>query len=397
MKQAARWSGILALLFLGSAAASIAPCQAAETYDINVVMPLTGNGSFLGKGEQMALQLAEKTINQSGGIHGKQLHLVFHDDQSSPQTAVQLANGVVSSHPPVVIGSSLVAMCNAMAPLMRNGPVMYCLSPGIHPPGGGYIFTANISTSDLIASQIRYFRERGWKRMALLTSTDASGQDAEREFAKVMALPENKEVKMVQSARFNPGDISADAQIQTIKGSDPQAFIAWTSGTGLGTVLKSVVHAGLDVPFSTSNSNMIEAQMAQYKGLTPSQMFIASANFLPTAEKAQLPPEVQKAKDQFYAAYNGAGITPDNSAALAWDPLIIVAGGLNSLKPDATAADLRTWISTQKAFPGMIGTYDFVAVPQRGLDESAVVISQWDAGTSTWHVVSGPRGIPLQH
>jgi branched-chain amino acid transport system substrate-binding protein len=397
MNRAGCRSGVLASLFLASAAIPIAPCAAADdTHDINVVLPLTGSGSFLGKGEQVALQLAEKVINNTGGVQGRQLRLVFHDDQSSPQTAVQLTNGILASRPAVVIGSALVAMCNAMAPLMRNGPVMYCLSPGIHPPAGGYVFTGNVSTSDLISSQIRYFRERGWKRIALMTSTDASGQDAEREFTKMIALPENKEIKLVQSARFNPTDVSADAQIQTIKGSDPQAFIAWTSGTALGTVFKSVVRAGLDVPFSTSNSNMIAAQMAQYTGFTPAQLFIASSNWLPTEEKTDVPPEVQKAKDQFYAAFKAAAASPDNSSALAWDPAMIVAAGLRSLKPNATAAELRTWLSSLKGFPGMVGTYDFVAVPQRGLNESGVVISQWDASTNTWHVVSHPKGMPLQ-
>jgi branched-chain amino acid transport system substrate-binding protein len=386
-------------LFPGAAiiaALSIAPCAAAEdTRDIDIVMPLTGSGSFLGKGEQVALQLAEKFINDTGGIHGQQLHLNFHDDQSSPQVAVQLANGILASHAAVVIGSSLVAMCNAMAPLMRDGPVMYCLSPGIHPPAGGYIFTSNVSTSDLIAAQLRYFRERGWKRIALLTSTDASGQDAEREFTKDIAVAENHEMKLVHAARFNPTDVSADAQIQTIKGSDPQALIAWTSGTSLGTVFKSIVRAGLDLPIATSNSNMNRAQMAQYADFTPPQLFIASSNWLPTQDTADILPEVQKAKNQFYAAFKQAGISPDNSSALAWDPAIIVTTGLRTLKPGATAADLRTWLSSLKDFPGAVGYYDFAATPQRGLDESSVMITQWQADASTWKVVSHPKGMPL--
>jgi branched-chain amino acid transport system substrate-binding protein len=397
MNRTACRSVVLASLFLGAWAISIAPCAAADdTHDINVVLPLTGSGSFLGKGEQVALQLAEKVINNTGGIHGRQLRLIFHDDQSSPQIAVQLTNGIVASRPAVVIGSALVAMCNAMAPLVRNGPVMYCLSPGIHPPAGGYVFTGNISTSDLIAAQLRYFRERGWKRVALLTSTDASGQDAEREFMKKIALSENKEMKLVHSARFNPADVSADAQIQTVRGSDPQAFIAWTSGTALGTVFKSIVRAGLDLPIATSNSNMNLAQMAQYADFTPPQLFIASSNWLPTEDKADVPPDVRKAKEQFYAAFKEAGVNPDNSAALAWDPAIIVAAGLRTLTANATPADLRTWLSRLKGFPAMVGVYDFEATPQRGLDESSAVITQWQASANTWHVVSHPKGMPLQ-
>jgi branched-chain amino acid transport system substrate-binding protein len=105
-----------------------APAMAAEDYEINVVLPLTGGGSFLGKAEQQGLQLAETYVNGEGGIAaGRKLKFVFHDDQSQPQTAVQLASEIVAAHPAVVIGSAVVGMCSAMAPLMKDGPVMYCL------------------------------------------------------------------------------------------------------------------------------------------------------------------------------------------------------------------------------------------------------------------------------
>jgi branched-chain amino acid transport system substrate-binding protein len=396
MYKPSRWSCALGIL-LGLAAIWPAPGSPAEGgYEINVVLSLTGSGAFLGEGEQVAVQLAEKAINGTGGIHGRPLHLNIHDDQSSPQTAVQLANGILASRPIVVIGASFVAQCNAMAPLMRNGPVMYCLSPGIHPAAGTYVFTSNVSSTDQIAAQLRYFHERGWNRVALLSSTDASGQDAQREFMKEIALPEHKEMNLVQAARFNPTDVSADAQIQTIKGSDPQAFIAWTSGTALGTVFKSVVNAGLDVPIATSNANMNPAQMAQYADFTPRQLFIPCSNWLPTRVAADVPPEVQKAKDQLYAAFKEAGVSPDNAAALSWDPTMIVAAGLRTLKPDATAADLRVWLANLKGFAGAVGIFDFPATPQRGLDESSVIITQWQHSDRTWQVVSHPKGVPIE-
>ena len=121
--------GLVGLALQGA----VAPAKA---YDINVILPLTGGGAFLGKEEQTALQLAEAAINKAGGVHGQNVHFVLYDDQTNPQTSVQLANQVIASKPAVLLGSSLVASCNAMAALMQNGPVMYCFSPGIHPADG---------------------------------------------------------------------------------------------------------------------------------------------------------------------------------------------------------------------------------------------------------------------
>src|SRR6185437_9026225 len=125
---------------------------------------------------------------------------------------------------------NLVAMCNAVTPLVKSGPVMYCLSPGIHPPAGSFAFTSSVSTIDLSRALLRYFRGRGWTRIALMTSTDASGQDAERGIDGNLALPENKGVKVVAREHFNTTDVSVAAQIENIKAAKPQAFIAWSTG-----------------------------------------------------------------------------------------------------------------------------------------------------------------------
>src|ERR1700761_9502580 len=95
---------------------------AAGPYDVNVVLPLTGNAAFVGQGQKDTLSALADQINSTGGIGGSNLNFAFHDDQSQPQVAVQLTNQALGSKPAVVMGSSLVAMCLAMAPLMTNGP-----------------------------------------------------------------------------------------------------------------------------------------------------------------------------------------------------------------------------------------------------------------------------------
>ena len=59
-------------------------------------MPLTGGGAFLGEQQKAIIEQTEKVINRDGGIHGKPVHFVFHDDQTSPQVAVQLTTEVIA-------------------------------------------------------------------------------------------------------------------------------------------------------------------------------------------------------------------------------------------------------------------------------------------------------------
>ena len=71
---------------------------------------------------------------------------------------------------------------------------------------------------------------KGWTKIALMTTTDASGQDAERGIQEVLSRAENAAVKLVENVHFNPSDVSVAAQIERIRASAPDAFIAWTTG-----------------------------------------------------------------------------------------------------------------------------------------------------------------------
>ena len=391
--------GLRGALALALASVAVPACvgavRASDSYDVNVILPLTGTAAFLGKAEQVALQLAEKWVNDNGGIQGRPLKLVIQDDQSSPQLAVQLASQVIAKRPAVLIGSSLVAMCNAMAPLMTNGPVMYCMSPGIHPAKGSYVFTSSVSTHDLAIALIRYFRLRGWTRLAVMTSSDASGQDAERGILAALALPENKEVQLVERTHFAPGDVSVSAQIEKVKAAQPQAFIAWSTGAPVATIFKGIIQAGLDIPIATTDGNMTRAQMAQYAGFLPPQLYFPAGQWVAHGSQAQVDPAVKTAQDQFYEAYKATGSPPDAAATHGWGPGMMVFGALRKLGPEVTAVQLRDYLDQLKGEPGINGLYDFTAEPQRGLTVHNAVVARWDAEKKDWVTVSQPAGTPL--
>jgi branched-chain amino acid transport system substrate-binding protein len=382
-------------IWLGLAMVALAaamPALAADDYEINVILPMSGGGSFLGKAEQQSLQLVEKSTNDTGGIQGRNLKFVFHDDQSSPQTAVQLASQIIAQKPAVMIGSSIVGMCNAMAPLMSAGPVQYCLSPGIHPAAGSYTFTSSVSTHDLGRALIRFYRMKGWTKIAIITSTDASGQDADKGFDETLALPENKDVVAVSRQHFNPTDVSVSAQIETIKAAGPQALIAWSTGGPIATIFKSIVQAGLEVPVGTTDGNMTFAQMKQYADFLPKQLYIPAAEWVTYSTGSAKDPDVAKAQAHFAEVFKAAGQVPDVASALSWDPAVTVVEALRKLGPAATAAQLRDYLGKLKGFAGV---YDFTKDAQRGLDVDDAVVTLWNPEAKGWEPKSQPAGAPL--
>jgi branched-chain amino acid transport system substrate-binding protein len=277
--------------------------------------------------------------------------------------------------------------------LMKDGPLLYCFSPGIHPVNGGFVYSSSISTRELAAALLRYFGRKGWKKVALITSTDASGQDAYKNFKSLFGADDHKDVELIAEAQLNPTDVSAAAQIQRLKGANPDVLVAWSTGGPIGTVFKAIHDAGIELPVATTNGNQTYAQMAQYAAFLPKELYIPAADFLKSTKPAAAN-EASAAKDAFYKAFEGTDIKPDGSSTYAWDPAFLVVDALRKLKPDATAEDLRKYFGDLKGVAGINGFYDFKAVPNRGLDESNVVVTRWDPSAQTWAVVSDPLGIP---
>ncbi len=390
-----RISGAVLAAALLLAAASSVPAAAADPFEIPVILPLTGGGAFLGTSENQSLQIIERMVNKQGGIKGRPIHFAVQDDQSNPQVAVQLTNGALAKKPPVILGSAVVAMCNAMAALVKAaGPVQYCFSPGIHPVAGSYTFSASVSTDDLATASLRYLHGKHWNRVAIITSTDASGQDAERAFLEASHRAENAGLSIVIQEHFNPSDVTVSAQIARIQAAHPDALVAWSTGTPFGTLLRGISDAGLDLPVVGGNGNLTYPQLAQYKAFTPKQMYFASPRFF--AREQVLPGPIRAAQDLFFRSFAAIGVKPDVSHSFSWDPALIVVAAFRQLGTDATPDAVRSYIEGLHGWAGINGLYDFRDGSQRGLAENTAIVIRWNAANATFEGVSKAGGAPLK-
>jgi len=313
-------------------------------------------------------------VNKDGGIKGRPLKFQFLDDQTSPQVAKQLGSQAQTTSP-IILGSSLSAMCRAIAPVFETaGPVNYCLSPAIYPAKGSFVFTSSASTKDLLIATVRFFREKGWKKFALLTTTDASGQDGVDDTAEALKLPENSGMTLVANERYNPSDVTATAQLTKIKAGAPQALIIWAPGTPFATALRAAQDVGLDVPIAATSANMVAKQLEQYSAFMPKELYFPGVTYAAgIAQNAR----VKHQQDVYNTAMKAAGVTTDLQTGMTWDAGLITVDALRKLGPAATGAQIRDYIDGLRDYPGILGLYDFVKVPQRGVTVEDVVMMRW--------------------
>ena len=382
-----------------TAAIAAAPALAAEdSYDLNVIIPLTGGGAFLGKAENQALGVVASVINKDGGIHGKKVNLVVHDDQSQPQVAVQLMSSVIATHPAIILGSTISQLCNAQAPLVKDaGPVMWCFSPSVRTEPGGWEFTSQIDSHDQQRALMTYFKGKGWKRIALITTTDASGQDAEKAITDLVKEPAFKDVTLVADEHFSTSDLSVSAQIEKMRAANPDAIVSWATAAAGGTVFRALKQAGMDLPTAASGSNMTLSQMTEYAAFLPSKMFFGVGEWAANGDpRLSVPKEVADQQKLFFASMKTIGIYPDAGYELGWEAPRVVVDALNKLPAGADAKQLHDFLINWSGHIGAEGVYDFKKTPQRGLNIDNAVVVRWDPSAKEWHLVSNLTGTPLE-
>src|SRR5688572_29475151 len=81
------WFAGTALAVTASAAMTVpASAQSGEPIKIGFAMALTGPLAANGKQALLGAKIWEETVNKKGGLLGRQVKIIYYDDQSNPST-----------------------------------------------------------------------------------------------------------------------------------------------------------------------------------------------------------------------------------------------------------------------------------------------------------------------
>ncbi len=99
MTNTTKWVlGIIAVVILVVIGYSVSNKQPTETgpIKIGVLVPLTGEAASWGQNLLAGAELAQKEINDAGGINGREIKLITEDDQCKAATGVSAINKLIS-------------------------------------------------------------------------------------------------------------------------------------------------------------------------------------------------------------------------------------------------------------------------------------------------------------
>jgi len=241
-------------LAMGLAALLLAACaqspagDAAEPIKIGAFVPLTGDFANVGQNVKAAMVVAEKEINDQGGINGRPLELVFEDDKCNGKDGNVAANKLYRvDNVPIAIGPSCSGAALAAGEIAESeGRVLFsnCASNPAITNAGDYIFRDYPSDAYAGKYAAEWLYAQGYTRIATFKCLSDYCVGITDVFEKTF---ETLGGEIVAQETHEQGARDFRAQLAKLKDAEPEIlyFISYTDEIVLG--FKQIKEMGWDV------------------------------------------------------------------------------------------------------------------------------------------------------
>jgi branched-chain amino acid transport system substrate-binding protein len=153
--------------------------RAAEPITFGAILPLTGAGGVVGTEEQHGLQLAIEHQNAKGGVDGREIRMLFEDNQAKPDQSVLSFNKLVDLQKVPAIVTGYAGPTLAIAPLATRKKVLVingAAQADKLADASPYLINTVPVLAGEVDTLIKYLVQvKGKKTAAILWENDAAG------------------------------------------------------------------------------------------------------------------------------------------------------------------------------------------------------------------------------
>ncbi|GAA4232627.1 branched-chain amino acid transport system substrate-binding protein [Streptosporangium album] len=196
------------------------------------------------------IKIAAEEFNASGGINGRKIIVETANDQNDPTKAVSLLQQRLSSgsKPDLVYPGSSSAVSLSLLPILTRqkilsvgGTVSTLLNdPAKYP----YHFGVSSPGKDYAPALISAAQAKGYKKIAMLYSNDATGQSSAEIYK---AAVEGAGMEFVE-ARYEATALDMTSQLNQLRAQNPDALVLNGYGAAALYVMRSRAQIGWDIP-----------------------------------------------------------------------------------------------------------------------------------------------------
>jgi branched-chain amino acid transport system substrate-binding protein len=149
---------------------------------IGVITSLTGSQAAFGQAHKHGYTIAVNDVNAKGGVLGKPVEVVFYDDQSKPDQAVQgVAKLVDQDHVPIILGSYASETTRAIVPRVTQKQIPLIIptatADNVMETGSTWVFRICAGANSYAAAMADFLKNNGApKTMAIVYENTNFGQ-----------------------------------------------------------------------------------------------------------------------------------------------------------------------------------------------------------------------------
>jgi len=200
------------------------------------IFRITGRFSFLGDPEAKTVPLVVDKINKEGGINGHLLKVIVYDDESNTTKArLNVLRLIEKDHVTAILGPSESATSLSVVdlakrykiPLIAMGSSERIVSNPKTAKQRKWVFKTPQSASIVVEKIYDFMREKGIKRIAIITINAAFGFDGKKQLIKYAS---KYGIKIVADEMYSPEDTDMSVQLTKIKATNAQALVNWSAG-----------------------------------------------------------------------------------------------------------------------------------------------------------------------
>jgi branched-chain amino acid transport system substrate-binding protein len=361
--------GLVGLLVATSSVAQLEP------FKIGAVFAVTGPASFLGDVEAKAARLAVDQVNSSGGIKGRKVELILEDSKSQETAAVlSIRKLITQDKVSVILGPSRTGDAMAAIPIVNEAGIVM-LPPvsgvGVVEPVAQrkFIFRPGQGGELSVGKVLDYANRAGWKRLGVLYSSDAYGEDGRDNMRRLSA---SKGVLIAREESFSPTATDLKPQLVNFRSANVDAIFVHGVGAPSVVVYRNASELGLKTPLVSGHGQANSAFRKAVGDDVVGQPVVGA----PVLVWQELPAKhPQRApSENFNKLYQAKyGVPPDMFAGVAYDSALMTFKAFEEVGDDRLK--IRDWFETRvKNFVGVTGTFTFSATDHGGLTSDALVM-----------------------
>lgn len=198
--------------------------NAGEPIKFGVITSLTGSNTAFGQAHKAGYTIAVNDINSAGGVNGRKIELVYFDDQSKPDRAVQdISKLVDEDHVALLLGAYSSESTRAIVPVVtaKQVPLIIptAVADNIMQANSPWVFRVCAGSGDYARSTLEFLKNNGNpKTLAIVYENTNFGEASRKSMADAAKAAG---LKVVAEEAYQAKSPGYEALLRRVKAQNP--------------------------------------------------------------------------------------------------------------------------------------------------------------------------------